>query len=332
MFDNYIAVDWAQSNMAIACLTKKSDKAKVVDVPANVKNLKDYLRLKRGKTILTVEETTSAQWLYLELRDCVDEIIICDPYRNRLLSEGAKNDKIDATKLARLLRADLLKPVFHSCDELLALRKLVSAYDDVVQRGVRLKNQKSAVMRSLGKSKREAVTKGIEKFIVEQIDQSIEAYEEDKRKYEQEFSKQMKKFKVLRRLKKIPGIGVIGAIKIGTIVVDAKRFKTKNQFLSYCGLVKLQKDSGGKNYGSKKPRCNRQLKTVFKIAALSTIRGNSNFAKLYKHLIEVERYPDHKARHAIARKIAIGVYGAMFFDKEFDSLKIGAISAITTKA
>ena len=33
MFDHYIALDWAQRNMAIARMTKESSQVKVVDVP-----------------------------------------------------------------------------------------------------------------------------------------------------------------------------------------------------------------------------------------------------------------------------------------------------------
>jgi hypothetical protein len=51
MYDNYIAVDWAQANMAVARLTKISDKANVIDVPANIENLKDYLKLTKGSKI-----------------------------------------------------------------------------------------------------------------------------------------------------------------------------------------------------------------------------------------------------------------------------------------
>ena len=83
--------------------------------------------------ILTIEESTTAQWLYSELRDKVDELIICDPYRNHLLSEGAKTDKIDSQKLVKLLCSNLLKSVFHSHNDFIYLRKIVSGYEDVVR-------------------------------------------------------------------------------------------------------------------------------------------------------------------------------------------------------
>ena len=81
--------------------------------------------------------------------------MVCDPYRNHLLSDGPKNDRIDAEKLVKLLRAGLLKPVFHSGDALHSLRKIVSGYEDVVKAGVRQKNQRSALFRAVGLSKKE---------------------------------------------------------------------------------------------------------------------------------------------------------------------------------
>ncbi len=144
-YDQYIGLDWAKSNMAIARMTKQSESIEVMDVVSNLKNLQLYLKNKKGKKVLTFEETSTSQWLYIELKDYVDEILVCDPYRNKLLSEGAKTDKIDAKKLVKLLRAGLLKPVFHSGNEFINLRKLVSAYNDLIKHGVRIQNQHSAL-------------------------------------------------------------------------------------------------------------------------------------------------------------------------------------------
>lgn len=120
---------------------------------------------------MTIEETTPSHWLYTELKPCVDSIVVCDPYRNRLLSEGAKTDKIDAQKLVRLLRAELLKPVFHSGEQLFYLRKVVSGYEDVVKSGVRLKNQRAALFRAVGLSKKESkLPHESENFVLDGID------------------------------------------------------------------------------------------------------------------------------------------------------------------
>ena len=50
-----------------------------------------------------------------------NRFVICDPRRNKLLSEGPKTDKIDAAKLVQLLKAGLVKEVYHSTDKYINL-------------------------------------------------------------------------------------------------------------------------------------------------------------------------------------------------------------------
>lgn len=330
-YDHYIAVDWAQSNMAVARLTPCSPKATVKDVPANLEDLKAYLGSLKGRKLLTFEETTTAHWLYVELHELVDGILICDPYRNKLLSEGPKTDKIDACKLVELLRANLLKPVFHSCDELIALRKLVSGYDDMIQRGVRLKNQRSALLRGLGLGKGEALSpkNAVECFVMANLETAIGAYEAERKVYEAEFERHIKASAMLRWLKQIPGIGTIGAVKLGAAVVNGERFPSSQHFHSYAGLVRHDRISGGRSYGTKAPRYRRDVKSVFKTAALNAVINNNCFTTYYRYLIEQKRYPDHQARHAVARKIATAVYGVMKHKKKFDPNAIGALKALS---
>jgi len=321
-YDHYIAVDWAQTNMAIARMTKSSEKIDVRDVPASVKELKVYLKSLKGQKALTIEESSTSQWLYIELKDCVDELIICDPYRNFLLSEGTKNDKIDATKLVKLLRGNLLKPVFHSADDMIYLRKIVSAYDDLVKMGVRLKNQRAALFISRGlDKKKDSLERVEEKFIVDGIDQSIQVYEDEKKRYEKEFSRLSRQHQALRDLKSLPGIGEVHALKIASMVVDANRFPTKGHFLSYCGLIKLDQSTGGKSFGKRQPRCCRLLKNVFKTAALSATQDHVNnpMRDLYLILQNEKRYPEFKARHMIARRLAILAYGILKTGKKYDT-------------
>lgn len=325
MYDNYIALDWAQANMAIAKLTQHGKEPTVIDIPANLKELKGYLSRVPGKRILTFEETTTSQWLFTELRSCVEEIIVCDPYRNKLLTDGAKTDRVDAKKLVLLLRGDLLKPVYHSADKFISFRKLVSGYKDLIAAGVRLKNQRSALFRAVGKGRRsQHLASPGENFVLEGIEEGIRVYEERKARYEAEFQRICKEHALVMSLESIPGIGVISAVKIAALVVTAERFPTKNHFFSYSGLVKHELLSGGKSYGRRASRYCRELKAVFKIGALSCIAPNSKspLRAYYLFLIQEKRYAEHIARHAVARRLAAIVYGVMKTGKRFDPTKI----------
>jgi len=128
IYNHYIAIDWSIENMAIARMAKKSNKITAIDVPSDIADLQAYLKNLRGTKMLAIEETTTSQWLYTELKDYVDRILICDPNRNKLLNEGPKTDKIDATKLVQLLKAGLMKEVYHSTDKFLYLCRFVSGY------------------------------------------------------------------------------------------------------------------------------------------------------------------------------------------------------------
>ena len=43
VYDHYIAIDWATTNMAIARMTKKSNKITAIDVPSDIAELQFYL-------------------------------------------------------------------------------------------------------------------------------------------------------------------------------------------------------------------------------------------------------------------------------------------------
>ena len=59
------------------------------------------------------EEGTCAAWLYDLLKPHVAKLVVCNPRKNALLKDGNKSDRIDARKLADLLRGNHLKPVYH---------------------------------------------------------------------------------------------------------------------------------------------------------------------------------------------------------------------------
>ncbi len=312
-YDHYIAIDWSEKNMAIARMGNNDIEPKIIDVPSNLKEVKLYLCQLKGKKILTIEETTTSQWLYVELYDYADKILICDPYRNRLLSDGPKTDKIDAGKLCKLLRNGLMKEVYHSPDEKYELRKLVSYYDDEVRAGVRLLNQKSALYRAENKSwkkKDEIEGSQVNKFIVAQLDDKIDSYQRNKKRYEKEFEKISKKTKVLRSLKSVPGLGPISSVTILSIVIDGKRFKSSNHYLSYCGLVKHEKLSGGRSYGRRLPRYSRRLKGVYMSAAVRVASTENPMREYYEYLLNEKKLPVYNAKNALARyiaKISLGI-------------------------
>ena len=289
IYNHYIALDWSKVNFAIASVRGNGNKLKVEEHPSDLKLLKSCLKNLQGKKILTIEETTTAHWLYVELKDCVDKIIICDPHHNKLVQSGPKTDKIDSGKLCTLLRNGSLKEVFHTTDELYNLRKLVSIHDDYVLASVRMKNQRSSMFLSEGKDhKKEKILSGstIKKFISVKQNSTIEHIGLIRKEFETLFKKIEKENETVRNMVKVSGIAAKLSVTILAVVIDASRFENKYKYYAYCGLVKHSKYSGGKNYGKRIGRHSRILKRCYKIAANVAIGGNNDIREYYEYLLQ----------------------------------------------
>ena len=81
-----------------------------------------------GSLQVTFEEGTWAAWLYDLLKPHVTELVVCNPRKNALLKEGSKSDRIDARKLAELLRQGSLSAVYHGEHGLRMLKELSRSY------------------------------------------------------------------------------------------------------------------------------------------------------------------------------------------------------------
>lgn len=301
--------------MAIARMSQGDEHPRVFERPTDIKQLKLYLKSLTGRVIITFEESGSAHWLYLELLEIVDRILICDPFQNSLLLHGPKTDKIDAAKLCALLRAGLLHEVFHCDSTLYELRLLASGYDDVVRSGIRVLNQKQAL--ALG-HRNSGTTAD---FMSGILNENIDLYRRSKLQYERRFAEIARRNILVRHQRELPGIGTRGAIRIVATVVDARRFPHSGKYLCYCGLVEHEKLSGGHSYGRRKPRYSRILKSVYKTATLAVLRGHNPFRDYYDHLL-AEGVAQHNARHAVARYIARVSFGMLKSGARYDPNKL----------
>ncbi|HVH72526.1 MAG TPA: transposase, partial [Candidatus Dormibacteraeota bacterium] len=82
----------------------------------------------RGDVHVTFEEGTWAAWLYDLLKPRVTKVVVCNPRKTALLKDGSKGDKIDARKLAELLRLNHLEPVYHGENGVRTLREMARSY------------------------------------------------------------------------------------------------------------------------------------------------------------------------------------------------------------
>jgi hypothetical protein len=116
-------------------------------VETKASSILQFIQGLRGELHVTWEEGTWAAWLYDLLKPQVQHVLVCDPRRNALLKEGNKSDKIDARKLADLLRTGMLRPVYHGEHGLRTLRELARSYQTISQDLNRVMNRVKALYR-----------------------------------------------------------------------------------------------------------------------------------------------------------------------------------------
>jgi transposase len=129
----YIGMDVHKEAVVIAVLNSSGKLVMESIVETKASSILQFIHGLRGEWHVTWEEGTWAAWLYDLLQPQVARVLVCDPRRNALLKEGNKSDRIDARKLADLLRTGRLRPVYHGEHGLRTLRELGRSYQTLSQ-------------------------------------------------------------------------------------------------------------------------------------------------------------------------------------------------------
>lgn len=328
---HYIGMDAHTSICVFSVVDDSGAEVSQFKAPTNGAALVDYIRSIPAPRQLVIEECELSSWLFEVLNGEVDKLIVCNPAGNTQYKR-AKTDKLDARNLALLLRGGYLTPVYHDGSRTERLRGLMSGYQDVVDTGVSLKNRYKSLFRKSGLPARgdglyadESLLEGLprpdQRFIGHGLYRLIEATEAERLKYCAAIKELSRRFREIKLLKGIPGIGEIQAAKILAQVITAERFSDKHRFWSYCGLVRYKQESAGKARGSKRARGNRVLKCVFKMAAKSVLSGGNELREYYDGL-RAKGTGDKAARNAVSRKIAAIALSVLKHKSPYDSSRV----------
>jgi len=309
----YIGLDAHSTTSTFAVVDENGQCVLRETVKTSEQSLVHVINRINGERHMTFEESTISQWLYLQLKDKVDNLLICNPtYVAK--KQGAKTDFRDALHLAQELRTNHLQPVFHDTSHWMEIRTTVSGYLDIVEEIVRFKNRLKAVFRAeaiqtdensfyKNKVRIKELKNPSAKFVAEKLFDQIEFLELEKDKYKEVFEGNRKKYRPIRNLMTIPGISIIRANIIAAIVCQPARFENKHKFWGYCMLVRHIQISGGKIYGNKRFFGRRELRNVFIGAAENVMRLDGELRDRYDALRA--KGTDHKdAKLNLARQIA----------------------------
>src|SRR6202165_5506795 len=109
----YIGMDVHKESISIAVMNGAGKMVMECVIETKASVILQFIDGLRGDLQVTFEEGTWAAWLYDLLKPHVTELVVCDPRKNASMREGNQSDKIDARRLAELLRLNHLNPVYH---------------------------------------------------------------------------------------------------------------------------------------------------------------------------------------------------------------------------
>lgn len=324
----YIGIDVHQSTSVFAVMNRRGKIISESVVETNATTIVDFLKGQRGTVWVTFEECTQANWLHDVIEPHVAKLVVCDPRKNK--QSGNKSDKIDARRLAGLLRMNGLTAVYHGQHSTRTLKELARSYVSLQQDSNRVMNRVKAMFRGRGIACRgksvyrpENRKEWLEKLngpgpqiradrLLRQLEQLNELCSEAAKDLVQE-SRKHKDYKILRG---IPGLGPIRTALILAFVITPHRFRNKRQFWAYAGFAVVRRGSAEYEINAgilkrtkKKPlprglnsNYNHLLKKVFKGAAL-TAAYRGPFKELFDQRVEHGTAPN-LALLTLARKIA----------------------------
>jgi transposase len=329
-FVKYIGMDVHRDSTTVVVLDGQGKLQMQVTLRTEASVLLDFLRGLSGTLCLTFEEGTHSAWLYDLLSPQVAKLIVCNPRKNPP-KRGNKSDRLDARKLAELLRAGQLSAVYHEPLARRTLKELAQSYLAVVKDGSRVMNRLKALYRGRG-----IRCGGTQVYLPRHRPGWLEQLKESGARQRAELLyleldcllklrapargallRESRKHPARKILASIPGLGPVRVALLLALIQTPHRFRTKRQLWSYGGLGVITQGSaqyrlvGEELVASRKttvvrglnPEHHPVLKDILKGAALAAIQRPGPLQECYARCLAQGTKPE-LARLTVARKIA----------------------------
>jgi transposase len=290
-------------------------------VKATRKDLDRWMATLPRPWMAAMEATIFTSWVYDHLLPHAAAVKVAHPLMLRAITAAKrKNDRIDAGKIADLLRVNLLPECYMAPQELRDLRRSLRYRNLLVRQSTQMKNKVSGLLMESGieYSKQKLHQKRYFSELLkrqgeEQLPPSLTPLLELSRttietaqKMERQIVRGLEQDPLLaeriERLLTIPGVGPITGLTWALETGEPGRFSSVKQAVSYCGLCGAEDSSAGKQKRTpiSKQR-NKHLQSVLIEAAKLAPRYNLELAQVYQQ--EQDKGNHNRATLAVARKM-----------------------------
>jgi transposase len=253
---------------------------------------------------LAVEASSLSRWAARTIDAYVDEVLVCDPRENRLVSRNPhKSDVADAFNLCRLLRLGDLHRVYQATDDDRAIFKAsAQRYIDLRKQHVALKQKIKATFRRWGvlniEGSRLYSTTGRRAYfgrlahpeIAQQLrslyqvpDTALDTALDAQKQTKAQMLRLGRAYPEIAVFQEMPGVGPIGVHLFDALIQTPERFATKQKLWRYCQLGIRSQTSDGKplgyealGYEALDPSGRSELKAMSYRAWLAALRHADN--------------------------------------------------------
>ena len=239
--EKYIGLDVHQATISVAVLDATGKLIMESILETKARTILPFFAGLRGTLSVTFEEGTWAAWLYDLLKPHVAKLVVCNPRKNALLKDGNKSDRIEARKLADLLRLNNLQPVYHGENGVRMLRELARSHLTIVKDQTRVMSRLKAVYRSWAipcagrdvyytRHRAEGLGKITEAGVrrrAEQLYQQLDMLQHLRQQARRELLAESRKHSITARLRQIPSLGPIRSALAVALIQTPNRFRTK---------------------------------------------------------------------------------------------------------
>lgn len=290
-----------------------------------------------------LEATLFSGWIYDHLLPFAEQLQVAHPLMLRAIAASKKkNDRVDARKIADLLRCNLLPACYMAPAEWRDLRRLLRYRSLVVREATRMKNRIAGLLMETGTPYDQQRLHGKAYFrglLTELTDVpesvvgllalsrgQLELFQRVEARLRGVLREQELLRERIERLQTIPGVGEIVALTWALETGEVKRFGSIAQAVSYCGLSSAQRASAGKQQrGPISKQRNPHLQTILIEAAKLAPRHNPQLAAVHER--ELARGNRNRATLAVARKLVAYLMAVDKSGQPFRPLAAAALSA-----
>lgn len=335
----YIGIDLHSKTSTIGYMNQRGEYLGQHRVQTTAMNLINQVAAIPGQVKkLTLEQSNMAFWAAEQLQDHVDELIVCDPRKNALISHGEnKNDNSDTLALCTLLRLNNLSEVWRP--KQLGIRRVffhqVKEYHRLIKSMTIHKRQLQASLSHWGISKKATradygdpikLLSGIEnKRLRDEFAEKIEVIGYLNQRKERQLSRLIdtgKQFSEIKQFLKIPGIGPIGSHTFSGYIQTPHRFRRASQLIKFCKLAVRKFTSDGKRVRSERlsKSGHGQLKNLAHVAWKTSLSSDNEISRYYRDVLERSGNEVH-ARLTTQRKILITMWTLWKKQKPYKPIK-----------